>query len=241
MQNVWFSVGILAIPRLGKSKKTIIKMTTYFISDIHLGHNKDFIYKTRGFDSIENHDSHFMKMWADTITYDDDVCLVGDFMMGGNKLSRALDFFRRMPFQAINWYLGNHDPKYSKFVELEQFKPIVEDEGIMFFRDGLRLKQVSIFDFDNQLNTLWDYDMGEVLIGHLPYAGSTHKTAEVDPRESLYPFPTDKGLPRLHGHTHRVSTSSRGINGGLQIHVGIDAWSRFVTLEEIQDVLKRSS
>ena len=33
----------------------------YFSSDLHFSHNKDFIYKARGFTSIEEHDEEIIK------------------------------------------------------------------------------------------------------------------------------------------------------------------------------------
>ena len=39
----------------------------YIISDPHLGHKQEFIWKQRGFNSIEEHDEHFIEMWNNTI------------------------------------------------------------------------------------------------------------------------------------------------------------------------------
>ena len=39
----------------------------YFTSDLHIGHDKDFIWKARGFNSIEEHDTQILKNWNSII------------------------------------------------------------------------------------------------------------------------------------------------------------------------------
>lgn len=57
----------------------------YFTSDLHIGHDKDFLYKPRGFDSIEQHDTAIVKRWNDIVTPDDTVYILGDLCMSGNE------------------------------------------------------------------------------------------------------------------------------------------------------------
>lgn len=57
----------------------------YFTSDLHIGHDKDFIWAARGFTSIEEHDTQILKNWNNTITPEDTVYILGDLCMGGNE------------------------------------------------------------------------------------------------------------------------------------------------------------
>lgn len=57
----------------------------YFTSDLHLGHNKNFIYKSRGFKSIEEHDKGIIKNWNNIIKDNDDVYILGDLILGDNE------------------------------------------------------------------------------------------------------------------------------------------------------------
>ena len=40
-------------------------------SDLHIGHNKEFVYKERGFQSIEEHDSALLSNWNELVSPDD--------------------------------------------------------------------------------------------------------------------------------------------------------------------------
>ena len=79
----------------------------YFTSDLHIGHNKDFIYKKRGFSSIEEHDKAILINWNNIITPGDEIYILGDLCMGGdekewNKIYKNLN--------GIKYFIhGNHD------------------------------------------------------------------------------------------------------------------------------------
>lgn len=57
----------------------------YFTSDLHIGHDKDFIWRPRGFSSIEEHDTEIIKRWNKVITFEDTVYILGDLCMSGNE------------------------------------------------------------------------------------------------------------------------------------------------------------
>lgn len=56
----------------------------YFTSDLHFCHKKDFIYKARGFNSIEEHDEELIKRFNSIVTPEDDLWILGDLMLGDN-------------------------------------------------------------------------------------------------------------------------------------------------------------
>lgn len=56
----------------------------WFSSDLHFGHNKDFIYQARGFNSIEEHDKAIVDNWNSIVDEDDDVYLLGDLMLNSD-------------------------------------------------------------------------------------------------------------------------------------------------------------
>lgn len=57
----------------------------YFTSDLHIGHDKPFIWQARGFDSIEEHDTQILLRWNATVSPEDTVYILGDLCMGGNE------------------------------------------------------------------------------------------------------------------------------------------------------------
>lgn len=54
-------------------------------SDLHLGHNKSFIYESRGFQSIEEHDQAIIENWNSLVSWDDEVWCLGDLMLNDNE------------------------------------------------------------------------------------------------------------------------------------------------------------
>lgn len=78
----------------------------WLTSDLHLGHDREFIYGPRGFDSIEEHDKTIIKNWNELVSWDDEVWLLGDCMLGDNESG-----CRKLNQLAGNIRIiaGNHD------------------------------------------------------------------------------------------------------------------------------------
>ncbi len=57
----------------------------YLTSDTHFGHNREFIYKPRGFSSIYEHDEAIIENWNRVVGIDDVVFHLGDVMLGDNE------------------------------------------------------------------------------------------------------------------------------------------------------------
>ena len=100
----------------------------YFTSDLHFGHDKDFIYKSRGFNSIEDHDNTIIENWNNIVTEDDDVYVLGDLMLGDKEY--GLNCLKRLKGK-IHIVVGNHDTTnkidlYStKLNNVVEIKPII--------------------------------------------------------------------------------------------------------------------
>lgn len=78
----------------------------YFTSDLHIGHNKEFIYKKRGFDSIEEMNEVIIERINDEVLFEDEVWILGDLIMGDNETN--IDFIKRIEgYKHI--LIGNHD------------------------------------------------------------------------------------------------------------------------------------
>ena len=50
-----------------------------------VSHNREFLYKPRGFTSIEEHDAVIVENWNKVIKYNDCVFLLGDLMLNDNE------------------------------------------------------------------------------------------------------------------------------------------------------------
>ncbi len=81
-------------------------------SDLHIGHNREFIYKTRGFNNIEEHDKKLVINWNELVDPADVVYILGDVMLKHNL--QDTDFFYGLSIlEQLNGKLiiirGNHD------------------------------------------------------------------------------------------------------------------------------------
>jgi len=83
----------------------------WFSSDLHLNHNKDFIYKPRGFSSIYEMNETIIKNFNKVVAADDNLFLLGDIFLGFPE--EGIKLFHQLPG---NIYLiwGNHDTEHRK-------------------------------------------------------------------------------------------------------------------------------
>jgi len=77
----------------------------YFSSDLHLNHNRDFIYEPRGFSCVDKMNETIIENFNKIITKKDDLYLLGDTFLG--DLNEGISLFNQLPGKIhIIW--GNH-------------------------------------------------------------------------------------------------------------------------------------
>lgn len=89
----------------------------YFTSDLHFGHQKDFLWSPRGFKDSNEHDWTVIKNFNDILKPDDDLYILGDCMLGDNE--HGLDCLGRLPGK-LHIIRGNHDTD----IRLELYKQL---------------------------------------------------------------------------------------------------------------------
>lgn len=77
----------------------------YFTSDTHFNHDKEFCWKARGFNSVEEMNNTIMENWNNTITDEDEVYLLGDVMLGDYQ--KGIDILSQLKGK-IHIIIGNH-------------------------------------------------------------------------------------------------------------------------------------
>ena len=89
----------------------------YFTSDLHLGHDQEFIWGARGFKSVEEMNEGIISRWNSRITDEDDVYVLGDLVMGGVENVEKL---KRLNGK-LHIIFGNHDgpKKREAYAELD--------------------------------------------------------------------------------------------------------------------------
>ena len=86
-------------------------MAIYFTSDLHFNHDVEFIWKARGFNSIEEMNENIIKHFNERVTAEDDVYILGDLCLGGG--SKEVMEQNKSLIERLNGKLhiirGNHD------------------------------------------------------------------------------------------------------------------------------------
>lgn len=78
----------------------------YVTSDLHFGHDREFLWGPRGFKSSAEHDETIIANWNAVVSPEDDVYVLGDLMLGDNQ--HGLECLQRLNGH-IHIVFGNHD------------------------------------------------------------------------------------------------------------------------------------
>ena len=80
-------------------------------SDLHLNHDREFVYRPRGFNSIYEMNEAIISRWNEKIQKEDDVYMLGDLALGGgseDNIEEVAAMVRQLN-GTIYWIRGNHD------------------------------------------------------------------------------------------------------------------------------------
>jgi len=78
----------------------------YFTSDWHFNHDKDFIWKKRGYNSVEEMNDDLINKICSTLNESDELWVLGDLVMG--DIDNAAAVLSRIPY-SVHFLVGNHD------------------------------------------------------------------------------------------------------------------------------------
>ncbi len=89
----------------------------YFTSDLHFGHDKEFVYKDRGYNSILEHDEDVVARFNSVVSKGDDVYILGDLILDGDS---GLESLKKLNGH-LHLIIGNHDTanKIAKYGKLK--------------------------------------------------------------------------------------------------------------------------
>lgn len=79
----------------------------FFTSDLHIGHDKEFIWGPRGFYSVKEHDREILKRWNSQVSPDDNVYILGDLCLGQDEKEWNQIFYNLNGHKFFIY--GNHD------------------------------------------------------------------------------------------------------------------------------------
>ena len=97
-------------------------------SDPHFCHNKEFIYKPRGFNSIFEMNEKIIENWNSVVSNEDEVFLLGDIMLNDDAEGcRCLDRLNG----KIYILTGNHDTA-TRIQEYANIRPTILHLGLAY-------------------------------------------------------------------------------------------------------------
>lgn len=143
----------------------------WLISDTHFGHNKDFIWKARGFSSVEEMNNTIIERWNEVVKDEDIVYHLGDVMLG--DLDTGMGILKQLKGN-INLAIGNHDTtnRIHEFNNLTNFNNIQFGYRLTHGKKSFILthyptltgnfdnsKTYSIHGHTHSPNTFCEYDM----------------------------------------------------------------------------------
>ena len=197
-------------------------MNIFVTSDLHLGHNKEFVYKARGFKNIEEHDQALIGNWNATVRPEDTVYIGGDILLKhnleDNEFVYGLALLRQLNGK-LNILRGNHD-SLDKIKRYKSCPNVVSAGDAALYLD---YPETGSYHF---------------YLSHYPCLISPTKLK-----------PVKTALINLFGHTHQKEKfytdpdmcEGRYKNGHpYMFHVGLDSNNlRPVLLDDIIEAVKR--
>ena len=112
----------------------------FFTADWHFNHDRDFVYKLRGFDNVEQMNEAIIERHNKRVDLLDTVYVLGDLCLGG---ADSLDRNKQLIEQMNGWLtiiLGNHDTpariemyKHCKNVEKIVYAEVLKYKKYRFF------------------------------------------------------------------------------------------------------------
>lgn len=104
----------------------------WLTSDLHFGHDKDFIWAPRGFNSVIEMNSIILQNMQEMISWEDDVYILGDCWLNISE-EAGINFLHQIPGHKII-IAGNHDTD-SRIAAMEN-----AGDDIFFAGYGMRFK-----------------------------------------------------------------------------------------------------
>lgn len=185
----------------------------WFTSDLHLGHDKEFIWHARGFNSVAEMNEAIIANLQAMVGDEDRLFILGDLMLGGAAADPGY-WLQQLPGK-VEIILGNHDTNKR------------EEAYRQFFPDA-------VFDARRLRYKARDGKTYHFYLSHYPTLTSNYDDATK---------PLSARLIGLYGHTHQTTSwyivNDSGDVHPFMYHIGIDAHNnRPVEIEDIITEIK---
>jgi len=141
-------------------------MSKIFVtSDLHFCHDRDWLYKPRGFSSVTEMNEALVQRWNEVVSDEDDVFVIGDMIM--DDLQTGIKLVNKL-YGKIHLIIGNHDTD-KKVIEMRKRCPHIVE---YVYATMIRYKKMHLFLSHRPcLNDEWKHkhlsDTTICLYGHI--------------------------------------------------------------------------
>lgn len=156
----------------------------YFTSDWHIGHDKDFIYKARGFSSIEEHDTAILERCNEIVQPEDELWILGDLALNNENETEWDRVYTNLYCRRIWFLVGNHET--DKRMDKYEF-----DYGFNYggFVDIFKYNKHKQFYLSHYPTMVDNYNEKDRFFWNL--SGHTHSKEKFHPEYKIYNVAVD--------------------------------------------------
>jgi calcineurin-like phosphoesterase family protein len=199
---------------------TSLNRMVWFTSDLHLGHNKEFIWRDRGFNSSNDHIFGVIDSINLNVEDDDILFILGDFCLN-SSLEEFETYIDSIFCKNIYLMFGNHPNPHYKNI----YKKLVKDFlGDKYF-DGCNVFPIKYKNIEYICPyTEISVDSVYIILCHYPILSWNYMM---------------HGSWMLHGHEHSsiLNHTSKGTNGKI-LDVSWDEFKRPLSYIELLEIMK---
>lgn len=193
----------------------------FVTSDTHLKHNKDFVWKARGYNSVKEHDDGIIDTINATVDVDDTLVHLGDFCLNAS-VQDFEELISRINCQNIYMLWGNHPNPHFK----EIYKPLVQSflgEHYTYDSEIYPLRYRNVVYIGNYCEVSFGKQFA--VLSHYPI--------------SIWNY-SGQGAWMLCGHSHNSFPQTRAEStAGKILDVGWDGHKAPWSVTELSDVMKK--
>ena len=106
----------------------------YLTSDLHLYHDREFIYRPRGFESVDDMSNSLIDNINEDVSEEDTLYILGDLMLNKSRQEEAVRLLRSIKCKDIHIITGNHDTdeRIKVYKQLPNVKEVTEAKRIKY-------------------------------------------------------------------------------------------------------------
>jgi calcineurin-like phosphoesterase family protein len=194
----------------------------FFTSDTHFNHNKEFIYKNRGYNSVQEHNTGVINIINNCVKPDDVLIHLGDFCLNITMFEYE-DILRKINCKNIYYIWGNHNSCIRRSYDLSL-------QRIYTLPRGQDIPALQVYPHkDGKITYLGDYKElivnGQmIIISHYPI--------------QIY-NQMQRGAWHLSGHSHYNNPTTRAESTENKVlDVGWDGHNKPLSFWGVMEIMK---